>query len=121
MAANVTLKITSIPEDMKLPKQAREILEYMINNPDIPKGEPMDQKDLMANLDFHQEDNQVLSVTPKQPISRIFQFYRKRLTDAGILEYERMKAEPKAKKEKVEGEAPARRKKKADVEEEAAA
>ena len=120
MAANITLKVSEIGEDIKLPKQAREIVDYLIGNMTV--GEPVDQKSLMENLDFHQDDNKILSTTPKQPISRIFQFYRKRLADEGILEYERVKAEPKAKKEKSEGgEAPARRKKKPEAESEEAA
>lgn len=122
MAAKITLLVDRLPEDAKMPKQAREIMEYLISNDKITVGEPVDQKDLLANLDYHQDDNKILSTTPKQPISRIFQFYRKSLCDAGYLGYERVTVakEPKAKKEAADGDQP-RRKKKADVSEEAAA
>lgn len=122
MAANITLLVDSLPEDAKMPKQAREIMEYLIANDKIQKDVPVDQKDLLANLDYHQDDNKILSVTPKQPISRIFQFYRKSLCDAGFLGYERITVARAPKEKKEGGEPQARRKKKADeATEEAAA
>lgn len=79
---------------IKLPKQAVEILawaetEYGTN--------AVDQKDLFETLDSHLTDNKVLTVSPKQPISRIFQFYRKRLADDGLITVEKTES-PKAEK-----------------------
>lgn len=85
-------------EDIKkleLPKQAKEILAWWFGNYGV--GKEVDQKDVFKDLDSHQEDNTVLSVTPKQPISRIFQFYRKRLGDENIVTINKV-AEPKAAK-----------------------
>lgn len=84
---------------IKLPKQASEILVWMAGE---YGDRQVDQKELFAALDSHLEDNKVLSVTPKQPISRIFQFYRKRLGDEGIIEIEKTAAE---KKEEAVGNA----------------
>lgn len=84
---------------IKLPKQASEILVYMAG---AFGDKEVDQKDLFTDLDSHLEDNKVLSVTPKQPISRIFQFYRKRLADEGIISMTKTETEKPAK---AEGEA----------------
>lgn len=85
-----------IRKSIKLPKQATEILAWA----DVEYGQnPVDQKDLFETLDSHLTDNKVLSVSPKQPISRIFQFYRKRLADEGLISVEKEEApkkEPKA-------------------------
>lgn len=79
---------------VKLPKQAVEILAWA----ETEYGEnAVDQKDLFETLDSHLTDNKVLSVSPKQPISRIFQFYRKRLADEGLITIEKTD-EPKAAK-----------------------
>lgn len=101
MGLKIKMLKTDVEEikKVKLPKQAVEILVYMAGQ----FGEnTVDQKDLFADLDSHLEDNKVLSVTPKQPISRIFQFYRKRLGDEGFISVEKTEAEKKAP---AEGEA----------------
>lgn len=108
MGMKIKLLKTDVEElkKIKLPKQASEILVWMAGE----YGEnTVDQKDLFEALDSHLEDNKVLSVTPKQPISRIFQFYRKRLGDEGIIQIEKTEAE---KKVKAEGEAGAKATKK---------
>lgn len=68
---------------LDFPKQAKEILRWMLREYGI--NTPVDQKELFIALDSHQNDNSIHSATPKQPISRIFQFYRKPLADAGII------------------------------------
>lgn len=83
----------------KLPKQASEILVWMFQTYGV--GKAVEQKELFETLDSHLSDNKVLSVTPKQPISRIFQFYRKRLADEGIITIVK---EAAAKEEKTEGD-----------------
>jgi hypothetical protein len=97
MGLKIKMLKTDVEElkKIKLPKQATEILVWMAGE----YGEnTVDQKDLFEALDSHLEDNKVLSVTPKQPISRIFQFYRKRLADEGIISTEKTEAEKKASK-----------------------
>jgi len=122
MAAKVALLLKEIPEGVKLPKQAAEIHAYLATNLEV--GKVVDQKDLAEALDAHQEDNEVLSTTPKQPISRIFAFYRARYVEAGIMSYERVSvAKPKKAKEDGEtgeAEAPASRRKTKPAEEAAA-
>lgn len=81
-------------KEIKLPKQAVEILAWA----ETEYGQnPVDQKDLFETLDSHLTDNKVLSVSPKQPISRIFQFYRKRLADEGLISIEKTES-PKTEK-----------------------
>lgn len=102
MGLKIKMLKTDVEEikKVKLPKQAVEILAYMAGQ----FGEnTVDQKDLFADLDSHLEDNKVLSVTPKQPISRIFQFYRKRLGDEGFISIEKTESEKKATEDKAEG------------------
>lgn len=83
-------------KEIKLPKQAVEILAWAETEYGDNK---VDQKDLFETLDSHLTDNKILSVTPKQPISRIFQFYRKRLADEGLITLEKEAEAPKAAKE----------------------
>jgi hypothetical protein len=122
MVAMVALLKKEVPEDVKLPKQAREIHEYLSKNLEV--GKKVDQKDLAEALDAHQEDNAILSTTPKQPISRIFAFYRARFVEAELMSYERISvAKPKKAKDDGEGdtaEAPASRRKTKPAEEAAA-
>lgn len=107
-------------KEIKLPKQANEILAWAY--PEY--GDTVvDQKELFEAMDSHLTDNKILSVTPKQPISRIFQFYRKRLAEEGLIEITKEAGEPKAPKEKKEGEPKAsksRRRKDEPVDEETA-
>jgi hypothetical protein len=83
----------------ELPKQAKEILTYWLKTHGV--GQEVKQDELFKDLDSHQEDNQVLSVTPKQPISRIMQFYRKRLSEEGFITV--TKSEEPVKAESAEG------------------
>lgn len=101
MGMKIKLLKTDVEElkKIKLPKQASEILVYMAG---AFADKEVDQKELFTDLDSHLEDNKVLSVTPKQPISRIFQFYRKRLADEGIISTTKTETEKPAK---AEGEA----------------
>lgn len=110
MAARIALLKKVIPDDVKLPKQAREIHEYLAKNLEVDKV--VDQKDLGEALDAHQEDNTILSVTPKQPISRIFAFYRGKYVEAGLMSYERVSvAKPKKEDNSGENAAPTSRRK----------
>ena len=84
-------------KDAKLQKQATEILKWM--DAEYGVDTPVDQKDLIAKFDEHQEDNKILSATPRQPISRIFAFYRKRLETEG---YIRVDKEASAKSDEAE-------------------
>jgi hypothetical protein len=108
--AKYMIKFLKVDEEVrksiKLPKQAVEILAWA----ETEYGEnAVDQRDLFETLDSHLTDNKVLSVSPKQPISRIFQFYRKRLADEGLIEIEKEASpekpakEPKAPKEASTG------------------
>lgn len=107
-------------EDLKkleLPKQAKEILGWMFHTYGVGKQVPQPQ--LFEELDSHQEDNQILSTTPKQPISRIFQFYRKRLGDEKIITIDKSAEEKKEKVAKEPGsKASSKRRKDAPVGEE---
>lgn len=116
------LERTTETGDKKLPKQAQEILTWF--DSEYGKGTPVDQKAVMEALDSHQEDNKVLSATPRQPISRIWNFYRKRLADDGYINVDKLaekEAEVSADSDNTEKKVSKRRRKDAPVEETAGA
>lgn len=113
---------TTSEEDIakaELPKQAKEILKWWFNEYGVDT--PVKQDDFFKALDSHQEDNQILSVTPKQPISRILQFYRKRLGEEGFITITKTEEPAKAEgdEKSTKSKSSGRRKKDAPVEESA--
>jgi hypothetical protein len=64
--------------------QCREILQYLFTTHGVDN--PINQSDLLLEFNAHQHTGKVLSKGSSGPISRIYEFYRKRgLQDPGFI------------------------------------
>lgn len=55
--------------------------------------EKVNQQDLLLELNSHQMTNEIFNYTPKNPISAIYQFYRRDLINLGVIEIEKITKE----------------------------
>jgi hypothetical protein len=102
----LTAKVTpALIASIKTP-QCREILHYLFTTYGVET--PIDQNELLIEMNSHQHDGKVLRNGSAGPISRIYEFYRKRgLTDPGYMTVSKenatvsVNAEMKALRERV--------------------
>ena len=86
MATFITLtdKVTEVSIAAIKAPQCREILSFLFKEYGV--GNPINNGDLLLEMNTHQHDGKVLSKGSAGPISRIYEFYRKRgLEDPGFI------------------------------------